>query len=145
MSQAPTVNKTETGQAMSLKKKKKQTPSGPMFWLFFFMTPSCLKSCSLRCGSSYNSFTLFLFPSCNMLVQCTNAGLFPFYQYTCKLLSSKVTSEVLFNCLFIFASSCMVVPSACCCSLYFHAVCQYCFVSKLGCKFVWGISHLISH
>lgn len=84
-------------------------------------------------------FMLFLFPSCNMLVQCTNAGLFPFYQYTCKLLSSKVTSEVLFNCLFIFASSCMVVPSACCCSLHFHAVCQYCFVSKLGCKCVGDI------
>lgn len=121
----------------------KKTPK----WLiyFFFMTPSCLKSCTLECASSCNFFILFLFPSCNMLVQCTNAGLFPFYQYTCKLLSSKVTSEVLFNCLFIFASSCMVIPSACCCSLHFHTVCQCCFISKLGCKCVWGICPCTSH
>lgn len=113
--------------------------------LIFFMTPSCLKSYTLGCASSCNFFILFLFPSYNVLVQCTNAGLFPFYQYTCKLLSSKVTSEVLFTCLFIFASSCMVIPSACCCSLHFHAVCQCCFISKLGCKWVWGIFLLISH
>lgn len=102
------------------------------------MTPSCLKSYSLGCASSCNFFVLFLFPSYNMLVQCTNAGLFPFYQYTCKLLSSKVTSEVLFNCLYIFASSCMVIPSACRCSVHFHAVCQCCFISKPGCKCVMG-------
>lgn len=114
-------------------------------FLFFFMTPSCLKSYTPGCASSCNFFILFLFPGYNMLVQCTNAGLFPFYQYTCKLLSSKVTSEVLCTCLFIFASSCMVIPSACCCSLHIHAVCQCCFISKLGCKCVWGIFLLISH
>lgn len=133
MSQALTVNKTETGQASHLKKKKRTN-----ILIFFSMTPSCLKSYTLGWASSCNFFILFLFPSCNMLVQCTNAGLFPFCQYTCKLLSSKVTSEVLFNCLFTFDSSCMVVPSACCCSLHFHAVCQCCFISKPGCKYVWG-------
>lgn len=108
------------------------------------MTPGCLKSCTLGCASSCNVFVLFLFPSCNMLVQDTNAGLFPFYQYTCKLLSSKVTSEVLFNCLFIFAASCMMIPSACHCSLHFHAVCQCCSVSKLRCKCVCGILPRVS-
>lgn len=89
---------------------------------------------------------LFLFHSYNMLSQCTNTGLFPFYQYTCKLLSSKVTSEVLFNCLFIFPSSCMVIPSACHCSLHFHMVCWCCFTSKPGCKSggVWDIPVYLS-
>ncbi|XP_040435645.1 A-kinase anchor protein 2 isoform X3 [Falco naumanni] len=64
--------------------------------------------------------------------------------YTCKLLSSKVTSEVLFNCLFIFAS-CMVIPIACHCNLRFHTVCQCCFISKLGCKCVCVIFPCISH
>lgn len=121
----------------------KKTPNW-IILLIFFMTLSCLKSYTLGCASSCNFFILFLFPSYTMLVQCTNAGLFPFYQYTCKLLSSKVTSEVLFNCLFIFAFSCMV-PSACRCSLHFHAMCQCCFISKLGCKCVCGIFLLTSH
>ncbi|XP_064357689.1 PALM2-AKAP2 fusion protein isoform X3 [Dromaius novaehollandiae] len=65
--------------------------------------------------------------------------------YTCKLLSSKVTSEVLFNCLFIFASSCMVIPNACGCNLHFHTVCQCCLISKPQCKCIWAIFLLISH
>lgn len=35
--------------------------------------------------------------SVNVSPPCTNPGLFPLYQYTSKLLSCKVTSEVLFN------------------------------------------------
>lgn len=100
------------------------------------MTLSCLKFYTVECASSWNFCNLFLFPSNNMLVQCTNPGLFPFYQYTCKLLSSKVTSEVLFKCLFIFALSCMVIPNACCCcGCHFHSVCQCHFILKNVC--VW--------
>lgn len=55
--------------------------------------------------------------SASVSLPCTNPGLFPLCQYTSKLMSCKVTSEVLFN-LFVF-SSCMPGPGACRCGLPF--------------------------